>query len=87
MRTWVNGKFLSEEINRKALGWKPPVEPGKVLWGMCPCGARIYEGDTVWMQGDHKIVVCFDCRHRFADGDDNHLDCAGMRLPGLGLGE
>lgn len=78
-RVWVNSKWLTSD-NKKAEKWKPAPGQEKKLWGICPCGVIIYEGDSVGMIGDHWKVVCHTC---FISGElpESHLDCAGLRFP------
>jgi hypothetical protein len=82
-RVWSGGRFLDASPNKKADKWKPNPVPAKVLWGLCECGESIYEGDAVWMRGDHEQVACFECGDRIVE--KGHLDCAGLKLPGITL--
>jgi hypothetical protein len=84
-RVWVNNKFFTSD-NKKAEKWKPAAQQEKVFWGLCGCGEIIHEGDAVGMYGDHLIVVCYAC---WLTGrtPNLHLDCAGLKLPGLTLSQ
>lgn len=78
-KVWVNSKWLTSD-NPKAEKWKRAAEKGKVLYGMCPCGEEIFEGDAVGMYGDHEQIVCYSCWLAGAL-PDGHLDAAGLQLP------
>jgi hypothetical protein len=82
-RVWVNSKWLTSD-NTKTEKWKPESGKDKALWGLCACGETIYEGDAVGMRGDHVQVVCYAC---WLEGKilEAHLDCVGLRLPGVTL--
>lgn len=82
---WVNGKFLTSDT-KKAEKWSPAPPKEKKGWGYCPCGADIYEGDSVGMHGDHVKVVCYDCwiTGKFPD---MHLDCVGLTFPDATLSQ
>lgn len=84
-QVWVNGKFFTSE-NKKSSKWIPAAEQEKVLWGLCPCGETILEGDPVGMVADHIKVVCYSC---WLAGllPDGHCDCAGLRLPDATLSQ
>ena len=60
--------------------YHPPTQTPIELYGTCECGRSIYEGDPVYMVGDHEQIVCFYCRHRLGD-QISHMDCAGLRFP------
>lgn len=76
---WVNGKFLNTS-QPKAKNWTPAAPKEKVLYGLCPCGEVICEGDSVGMYGNHERVVCYQC---WLTGEfiEFHLDCAGLKFP------
>lgn len=84
-KVWVNSKWLTSD-NKKIEKWKPAAAKDKVLWGSCSCGAAIYEGDAVGMEGDHTQVVCFDC-WRAGALPEGHLDCCNLRLPDATLSQ
>jgi hypothetical protein len=81
MKVYADGKVL-DTSQPKAAKWKPAEPKPRELWGLCPCGAVILVGDSVWMYGDHDRVVCLDCQDKLPEG---HLDCAGLILPGVAL--
>lgn len=81
---WVNGRFLDESANQKVAKWKPAADKEKSLWGICQCGEQICDGDAVGMRSDHELVVCYMC-WMAGEIPNLHLDCAGLRLPGVTL--
>jgi len=84
MPVWVNGKFLNTE-NKKAEKWSPEPQKEKVLYGLCPCGEQICEGDSVGMVADHEQVCCYTCWLAGAL-PNGHLDCCNLKLPEITLG-
>lgn len=84
-RVWVNSKWLTSD-NPKAKKWKPAAQQEKVLYGSCPCGEEIFEGDAVAMYGDHEQVRCYTC-WMTGEFTDFHLDCAGLKFPDVTLSQ
>lgn len=84
MTIWINPNLLRP--NNKIDKWKPASGNKKVLWGLCPCGEVIYEGDSVGMYSDHAKVVCYTC---WISGKfpEFHGDCAGLKLPDAALSQ
>jgi hypothetical protein len=82
---WVNGKILTT-YSKKIEKWQSPPEKEKILWGLCPCGEVIHEGDSVGMYGEHTRVVCYVCwmSGRFPDF---HVDCVGLKFPDATLAQ